>query len=285
MRKTAENIGYPDPKNDKCYLQDLLLNIKQAYANQDDLTFKIVDPKEKGFTVKVGGLFAYVYYRHFGWSYPSMEFWKNVSKYLVGNFFRGKIHKVKESPILIQIDAKGQIFKKPNLQKYKVYKGVIAQKTKYGAFVDLGLHFNWKFGSLLGLIHKSALIDQIDYETWKAGEEIVTLFQGFNENGQLVLGNNRERGKWLNGEMDKFIGTIQKTTVRINENGQTEFYVLGEHKGKAPMLKEFYPDFRTAAKKYACGLKNDETIDCEIVRINKRKDNFVLKLLVDPPQD
>lgn len=286
MGKTTENIEYYlDPENDKDYLQDLLLNIKEVYANQESLTFQIVEPKEKGFTAKIGGLFAFISFNHFGWSYPTLEYWKNVSKSLAGSYFTGKIHNVEENPISIQIDAKEQIFDKPNLEKYGEYRGVIAEKPKYGIFVDLGLHFNWKYGSLLGLVHKSTLLDQTDYENWNVGEQITTLYQGLNENGQIVLGDNRERGKWLNGEMDKLIGTIQKVSVVINENGKSEFYVLGEHKAGIPILKEYYPNFRTTAKKYVYGLKNGEIIDCEVVKINKRKDSFVLKLLIEKPTD
>lgn len=286
MGKTTENIEYYlDSENDKDYLQDLLLNIKKVYANQESLTFQIVEPKEKGFTAKIGGLFAFISFNHFGWSYPTLEYWKNVSNSLVGGYFTGKIHNVEENPISIQIDAKEQIFDKPNLEKYGEYRGVIVEKPKYGIFVDLGLHFNWKYGSLLGLVHKSTLLDQTDYENWNVGEQITTLYQGLNENGQLVLGDNRERGKWLNGEMDKLIGTIQKATVVINENGKSKFYVLGEHKAGIPILKTYYPHFRTTAKKYVYGLKNGEIIDCEVVKINKRKDSFVLKLLIEKPTD
>lgn len=284
MGKTTENIEYYlDPKNDKDYLQDLLLNIKKAYTNQESLTFRIVEPKEKGFTVKVGGLFAFVSFNHLGWSYPSIEFWKNVSNHLIDNFFTCKIHNVEDNPISIQIDAKEQKFRNPKLEKYAKYRGVILQKTKYGVFVDLGLHFNWKFGSLLGLVHKSTLTNKSDYDNWNAGNEIITLFQGFNENEQLVLGDSRERGKWSNGEMDELIGTTQKVSVLINENEQTEFYVLGKHKAIVPIKKEFYPNFRTTAKKYTYGLKNGEIIDCEVIKINKRKDCFILKLLIKPP--
>lgn len=286
MGKTTENIEYYlDSKNDKDYLQDLLLNIKEAYTNQESLTFRIVEPKEKGFTVKVGGLFAFVSFNHFSWSYPSIEFWKNASKYLIDKYFTGKIYNVEENPISIQIDAKEQKFGNPNLEKYVKYQGVILQKTKYGIFVDLGLHFNWKFGSLLGLIHKSTLTKKSDFDTWNVGDEITTLFQGFNENEQLVLGDNRERGKWWNGEMDKLIGTIQKVSVLINENEQTEYYVLGKHKARVPIKKEFYPNFRTTAKKYTYGLKNGEIIECEIIGINKKKDSFILKLTIEPPMN
>lgn len=286
MGQTTETIEYYiEPENDKDYLQGLLLNIKEANANQNSLTFQIVEPKEKGFIAKIGGLFAFISFNHFSWTYPTKEYWKNVSNSLVGCYFTGKIHNIEEYSISIQINAEEQIFDKPDLQNYNEYRGVIVEKPRYGLFVDLGLHFNWKFGSLLGLVHKSTLLNQSEYENWNVGEEISTLFQGFNEHGQLILGDNREYGKWLNGAMAELIGTIQKVNVVINENGKSEFYVLGAHKGVIPIIKEYYPNSRTTAKEYVYGLKNGEIIDCKVVKINKRKDSFVLKLLIEKSTD
>lgn len=277
---TEQNL---DRNNNKDYLQNLFLNIKEAHANQENLTFRIVKPKEKGFTVKVGGLYAFVSFNHMGWSYPSIEYWKNVSNSLVGRYFIGKTHMVKENPILIQIDAKEQIFDQPNLKKFNEYRGVIVQKTNYGVFIDLGLHFNWKLGSILGLIHKTNLANPTDYENWTAGEQITTFFLGLNENEKLVLGDDLERAKWVNGEMDKLIGKTEKVNVVINEYGKSEFYVLGQHKAIIPIRKNYYPNFKSAVKKYLSGLTNGEVIDCEIIKINKKRTRFVLKLIIEPP--
>ncbi len=283
MGKTAENIEYYlDPKNDKDYLKDLLFNIKEAQVKQEKLTFKIVEPKERGFTVKVGGLFAFVSFNHLPWSYPSIEFWKSISKYLVGNFFTGRIYKVGENPISILIDAKEQTFEKPNLEMYAEYRVVILQKSKYGIFVDLGVHFNWKYGSLLGLVHRSTLKNVSDYNRGNEGNEITTRFQGYNEKGDFVLGDDCERGKWLNGDMDKLIGTMQKVSVSIKENKQTEFYVQGRYKARIPLTNKYYPNFKTRARKYVYGLENGQIIDCEVIKMDKRKDCFVLKLQINP---
>ena len=85
--------------------------------------------------------------------------------------------------------------------------------------------------------------------------------------------------------MEKLIGTIQKVSVLINEDGKPDYFVLGEHKATIPVKKEFYPNFRTTAKKYTYGLKNGEIIDCEIIKINSKKNSFVLKLLIEPPMN
>jgi hypothetical protein len=71
MGITEQNIGNNHEENaDKDYLKDLFLKIKTAFEKQEDVTFRIVEPKEKGFIAKVGGLYAYISFAHFGWSYP-----------------------------------------------------------------------------------------------------------------------------------------------------------------------------------------------------------------------
>ncbi len=276
---TGNSESNHNPQNDKAYLQDLLLKIKQAYANQERVTFRVVEPKEKGLVAKVGGLFAFVSYRHMGWQYPTIEFWENAAPHLVGSYFTGNIHHLSEHPISIRIDAKHQDFGNPPLEMYGEYQGVVVKKAKYGVFIDLGVHFNWRFGSLLGLAHHSSLTNESDYHNWNGGDLVTTLFQGYNENGQFILGDDLERGKWLNGELDEWVGTTQKVTVSIDDTGWVEYYVLGIHQAKISLKKEYYSDAK-AAKKYVNGLKNGAVIDCEIVKINKRKCYFVLKAIL-----
>lgn len=281
MAKTNENIEYYlDPKNDRDYLQDLLLNIKEAYENERLITFKIVEAKENGFVVKVKGLFAYVGHKYFCWSYPTVEFWNHISATLVGNYFRGKIYSFSgDDPISIKIDATVHKFGTPHFIKAASYQGIIVRKVKYGFFVDLGVHFSWRFGSILGLIHRSNLKNEMDYENWKVGDKIRTFYYGLNKEGKSVLVNNPERAKWINGEMDALIGTIQKIKVVKNENGYLEFYVLDKYTAYFPLTKILYPDSKSAVKAYFKSLKNGDILDGEVIKINIRKGAFVLKLL------
>ncbi len=283
MGKTTEYIKRDPDSNDDDYLQRLLMNLRKAYANQESLTFRIVEGRAKGFTVKVGGLFAFVSYQHFCWTYPTVDFWHNVSNHLIGKYFRGIIYKLEENPISIQMDATQHSFEYPNFMEQARYRGVILHKTKYGIFVDIGIHFKWKFGSILGLIHKSTLVKESDYDHWREGKVIIVRFQGFNKDGHPLLMDNRDRGKWFNGEMDQLIGTKQKVNVVVNKQGQPEFYVLGKHEALIPVTKEFYPDSisRKNIKWFIYNLKDGEILNCEIVRINKRKDSFILKLLLE----
>lgn len=267
----------------KEYLNDLLEDLRFAFENNKTMTFKIVEPKEKGFLIQVGGLFGYLSFLHMPWEYKKLKYWQNVSPFLIDKVFTCKIHSLEEGKLVsIFITAKQHEFETPRLTEFKKYRGVLLEKTQFGFFVDIGLHFGWKFGSLLGLVHKSTLIDASDYENTAVGNEISVIFQGYNNKQDMILGDNRERAKWHTGALDKLIGTIQNVSVVINENGHREFYVQGKHKAKVPVTKEHYPQLKAVARTYISGLEDGDTIDCEVVRINNKRDMFVLRLLIEP---
>ena len=104
MKLTPENIDTSN--NDKPYLQDLLREVKNNFEYNRTMTFKIIEPKENGFIIKVGGLYGFIYYRQMPWKYNSIYFWHNVAEYLVGKVFSCKIRKLKKAPISIIITAR-----------------------------------------------------------------------------------------------------------------------------------------------------------------------------------
>lgn len=149
-------------------------------------------------------------------------------------------------------------------------------------FVDIGFHFNWKFGSHIGLLHKSTLINDTLFENAEPGDKIKIPFQGYNGNGQIMLGDDVARTKWFTGEMDSFIGTVQKVLVKKKLNGSREFYVQSKYKARIPVTRTYYPNNRVYVRQFLARLEEGQIIDCEVIKISKRKDLFVLKLLIDP---
>lgn len=260
------------------YLKQALQGVRQAFEQKEPISFSIIEAKEKGYSVKVNGLFAFVSFGHFAWSYPSIKFWHNASSHLVGYSFSGSIHSLKENPVGILIDAKSSSFEPAPLALNSSYRAVVLQKSKSGVFADLGVHFNWQYGSLLGLIHQSNVLDKNQWEAMQEGEIISIQFMGYNEEQQLILGDHLERAKWLNGEMAKLTGSIQEVQVSKPKQRRPTYSVLGKYPGKISMNSEFYPQAKTAVKKYLNQLQDDDCIACEVVGINKKRDGFLLKL-------
>lgn len=267
-----------EKSNEKEYLLSLADNLETAQKAQKNVRFTIKEIKEKGFSVKVGGLFAFIPFNHMPWHYNSVDYWKSISKYLIDKSFYCKIHQIKRNPISILIDGQIQQFKTIQLIEHTEYKGIIVNKAKYGLFIDIGYNFGWECGSFVGLIHKSNFKNQEDYEKAEAGDEITTFFHTYTEDGKIILGDDILQKEWLTGELNDLIGTTQKVKVTFNEENKRQFYVQDKYRASLPVTKSMYPDDKEKIKSKVEKLMNNDLIECEIVGINKKKKAFILKL-------
>lgn len=264
----------------KGYLVPLFESIENAYINQETLTFQIVEPKNNGFVIKISGLFAFIPFANFSWTYSSLEIWRNISETFIGAYFRGKVQTYDKERPSIFVDAKQQVLQVPNLGRGKYYKCVICNRKDYGAFIDLGVHFNWRYGSILGLVHKSSLHEPLDMEIWKDGDIIDVLFHGYDEKERLILGDVYSRPIPIQEKVAPIIGTIQLVNVKVDENGRYSFSVFDKFVVSIPIQKTIYPTTHRVIRSYLKDLKDGDLIYCELLKTNVKKDKLIAKLYV-----
>jgi len=255
----------------KTYLSKLIDNFEKQNIEQESHPFKITDIREKGFIVKIYGLFGFISFYHMPWKYNSNDSWKTIFPYLKGKVLFGKIFKFEKDPLSIIIDGEIPQFKKPELFENKKYKGIIVNKTNYGAFVDIGYSFKWKCGSLVGLLHKSNFENEVLFEKTNSGEIIELVFWGYNENEQLIFGKRPELKEWFTGEIERLVGEILPVNVIKSENGEVSYFVDEKYIGTLPVTKILYPDNRNHIKKAIRNLKDGDVIHCEIIKVNRTK--------------
>lgn len=131
------------------------------------------------------------------------------------------------------------------------------------------------------LFHKFAFWDIVDYDQAREGQIINTYFHGFTEDGKLMFGSLGFQGEWRTGELDAFIGTVQKVTVKINMEGEKEFFVNDTYKATLPISKAYYPKSQfDTVKDFKEGLNNGDVFEAEIFKISKAR-HFVLQLVLD----
>ncbi len=253
----------------KSYLSKLIDDIQKQSQENINLPFKITDIKEKGFIVKVGGLYGFISFNHMPWKYHNIVSWEAVFSFIKGKIFFCKIYRYTKEPVSVIIDGKTPQFKKPALEVNCKYKGVIINKTKSYLFIDIGYAFNWKCGSLLGVMHKSDFESPELFKKSETGNTIEIFFLGYNENEQLIFGNKTESKEWLNGSIDQLIGQILPVNISKTERGKTEFFVQNKYRATLSILKSIYQYDRMKIIRAKEKLKNGDVIHCEIIRINK----------------
>lgn len=271
-----EKFGIPY-KDD--WISERLNEIETHKDNFDTLPFKIIELKDSGFLTKVKGLYSYISFYHMPWKYFYTDSWIAIAPSLIGKKFFCKIHKIDKDPIAILLNGELPQFKKAELTIGEEYKGLIIKITDYGLFIDIGCHFDWKCGSLTGLLHKSQLADNEDLNIFKLGQEITTFYQELNEKGQPIFCNDREKIDWQMGKPQELVGqTLWAKVVREPDNNKIDLLVKGKYKADLTINKQDYaPKYRKKIKNAKNELTNGEIINCEVTGFNLKHKTLKVK--------
>ncbi len=271
-----------EQENEKNYLQNLLETVVRK--KKDDLSVKInvIYATKNGFTIKVCGLFGYLPFKNMPWNYRSINHWRAVSSSIVDNYFFGKIESVETEPIRIITNAEFHTFKTIELERDFIYTGIIIEKKRYGLIIEIGNHFAWKYGSIVGLIHKSFLLDIEDFNQASVGQNITTYFQEKNLKDYYFFGDIYKEQIWEKNYIETLIGTTQIATVRINEqSNKREYYLQGKFRCSFEVVKTF-PDKleRRQIRKHIRTFNEGTEIECLVLSCNHRKKVIIVQLPV-----
>jgi hypothetical protein len=271
----VQNIkGIFNNADDKEWLKNLVDDLEQKISEDKNLPFRINQIKEKGFVIKINGLYGFISFYHMPWEYDDLESWRYVFKYLQDKTFFCKIHKFEKEPLSITVNGDVPQFRKLTLSKDTEYEGVIIRKTSYGLFIDFGFHFNWQCGSFVQLIHKSN-IDKSEFSELKCGDTFRSFYEGETDE---ILATFKSENR-INSE--ELIGKMVKVEIKKNFNNQFTYMIEGKYKGTMPVSEEHYPNRKKYIRQALRNLNGGETIHCEVVNITKRNHLPQLKWIIE----
>jgi hypothetical protein len=269
------------------WISERLNEIETHRLNFDTLPFKIVDIKDNGFLTKVKGLYSYISFYHMPWKYFDTDSWIAIAPSLIGKKFFCKIHKTDKDLRAIFLNGEFPQFKKTELIIGEEYTGLIIKKSQYGLFIDIGYHFGWKCGSMVGLLHRTQLDTSISLVDIELGAEIRVIYLGLNENNQLLVSNDYTDIDWIKGIPQGLTGQI--LWVRIVRKSDEEgigFLVLGKYKSSLTINKQDYlPKYRKEIIRAKNALSDGKIINCEVSGFDDKKRILKLKWLVGIDMD
>ncbi len=278
--KNKLKISDKENKKKKDWKSERLHELEIHRLHLDTLPFKIVEVKEYGFLAKVKGIYAYISFHHMPWKYVNRDAWNHVAPTLIGKIFYSKVIKVDMERISIHLDADLPQFKQAELSIGELYRGVIINKKKYGLFIDIGYHFNWRYGSIVGLMHKSQLDVLVNFDDMEAGSTTVVIYLGENEEGKVSLTQNETDVDWALGIPQQMVG--QNVWVEVGSNEvppDRRFIVLGKYRGKIIINRILYPTGSKKMGRAKKALPEGEIITCEVLGFDEKRRVLELKWL------
>lgn len=255
------------------WIAERLNELEIHRENFDTLPFKIVELKNVGFLTKVLGLYSFVHFSNMPWRYSDNNSWGAIAPSLINKRFFCKIHEFDKDRPSIILNADLPQFQRAELFAGEEYKGLITGISDFGVFIDIGYHFDWKCGSLLGLIHKSQFADNEELSDFRLGQETTTIYQGMNEKGQPVFSNDRVKTDWQLGKPQDLVGqTIWVNVARQTDDKTVDFLAKGKYKSDLIIDKKAYPSkYRRKIIKAKKELSDGEIINCEVIGFNEKR--------------
>ena len=266
---------------DKSYLIELFDTLARIKAEDKWVNFSIQSMKKMGFSVKVGGLYAFIDFQDMPWLYRDIQKWKFISPYIIDTIFKAKIKEMSyEEKIYISIDASGARLETPVLELNEGYRCIVLQKTDTNMLVEIGNNFNWQCGSIEVLINKSTFFFQEEFNDLKEGDLFPTRFHGFDKEGRIMLGHQWIDKEWRTGELDQLIGTIQSIKIQRDAKKNLSFLYLDKYKCQLDTDAEEYGSEKNLEliEKYLKRLPDGHEILCNVINIVKGKYRIVIKL-------
>ena len=214
----VKNIAEPqtdfEPSSE--WINENLKKLEAYYWNFETVSFKIYRVKEKGFKVKVLGIYGYVNFDFMPWKYPTHDIWKSFSETLIGKVFYAKIHLLTKEMNTFLLNASIPQFKRPIIEVDEKYKGIILHSTtKRVVLVDIGIHFEWKKGSFIGIVI-DVYGDILNPNRYKIGDELKVVYSGVNDHNMnfFTLPAPKLRVKEVIKPMKKVV-TMQKPKKQV----------------------------------------------------------------------
>lgn len=251
----------------KDFLPRLIEQLEDLIEQDINLPFHIKEIKDNGFLINVKGLLAFLSFGYMPWKYREKNYWTAVFKSIKGKQFYGKVYHFEKDPLFIIFNAQIPQFKMVELSIGETYKGIVIKKYKHSILIDIGHHFSWKCGSIIGMLLKSNFSIQQRMSTINVGDEIETTFWGFNDKGQNMFCNNVYEMNWCDKNPNHLLGKIVKAKI-VEKAKPIELFVDKTFKGILQNLDESFPSNMPGEnKRLKKSLKKGDMISCEIIKI------------------
>jgi len=284
LNDELNEIGILDKDEKDEWLEHQIETLENCIRENKSVAFKIKNICEKGFVVNVNGLNAFIHFDHMPWYYSS-DYWKAIQQQLKGKIFFGNIFQFSKESLPLSIIINGEIpqFKKAALTLGEKYTGIIIKKLVNAVLVEIGYHFEWNCGSIVGLLSYKQFENIKSFKNCNKGDIIQVIFCGYNNEGKIYFSQQIDYFDWKNNIPQALLEQIVSVQiVRNTDNNEISYLVNGKYKGSVNYKKSNYSLVqRKIIKERVNNYKHSDIIQCKVIRCNDIKRVLILKWNLD----
>lgn len=217
--ETADALGNYESK--KIELEDP--DTSDKFNRPQRHLFKLIAADEKGFRVSREGETYHTPFEKFVWNYSKTESWKVVAPELFGKSYIGRVEQIVKSGVYIT-SRKTHLLNPIPLVPNTKYKAIICMINTTDIFGDVGVHFDWVYGSMLVRLSQHKNFNDEDRNKLAVGKTIEVVYQSKNTVISRIANNNFYTKYYINEEKRKSKLLDYNDLWQLNENK----YIVGE---------------------------------------------------------
>ncbi|MEI8202819.1 MAG: hypothetical protein WCH34_07395 [Bacteroidota bacterium] len=237
--------------------------IRNENSNRIPIPFYFEKRIKTGFMVSVYGLFCFVPFRYTPWEYYDNEFWDIVFDKLKTKVFYGLVLKQDDALLTFSLNSRIPQFKKAFFDPNADYSGIVLEVKSNLLKVELGYHFNWECGSIIGTYYKDYNMPERLIKLFSKGDIIVCSYKSKTEKGVLL----KKASKFLIKEPEDQISLIGKTVdaLVLKTGNIPKVLILNSYTAKIQLTRGAYSNaifhyFEDEIRK----LRKGDTMRCKI---------------------
>lgn len=258
-------------------------DLQKVYENQTNIPFKVIGINEKGFVARIYGFKAFVSFQHMPFYYENYQAWEFLFPLFKEILFFAKIHAIIGEGECYLLDANISQFKTIELNHKTSYKGIIIQKTPSYCLIEMGASFNWKYGSIKGLLPNSKLDQIIYFKGLNIGDPVSVYVYDKHPKGDYLVQGALSSRDWETASIWEMLD--KKTIAIVTFHGKKKVFIVeGKYKGEIITDKKKYKNsvfLRHAVKGMVDRLKEGDEIPVQVIRINENLQTLELRWIID----
>ena len=258
--KWLESNSEPEPPvemtQEEVY-EMLFQALEKAQAENRNVHFRLYKYLDTNLLVKANGLFAYLPFELAPWHYPHSEYWKYVVPTAMGARFRCKVLETSretEPHFSIRVDASNSIVHQAELTEGAEYQGLVLDTMDNRFLVDIGLHFRWKYGGMIGYMPFPQTIET----DLNPGNKIKVKYIGKND-------RDLQFAPMEDVDFTSYIGRTVWVQACRSEGTAPYFMVEGKYRAEMPVTRTIYPEKKRKMQRLKGQWLNGDIINCEVI--------------------
>ncbi|MDR0541550.1 MAG: hypothetical protein LBH19_04980 [Dysgonamonadaceae bacterium] len=235
----------------------LFQELETAQKENKNVYFRLYKYLDTDLIVKANGLFAHLPFDLTPWHYPHSHYWKYVIPTAMGGRYRCKVVETSREAnphFSIHVDATVHELHEAELVENAEYKGIVLEIFDDRLLVDIGLHFRWKYGALMGYMPISKNVDL----TIEAGEKIKVKYTGKDE-------RYLQFAPMEDVDFASYIGNAVWVQVCKAEGTAPYYMVEGKYRAEMPVTRTVYPEKKRKMQRLKGQWQNGDIVNCEVI--------------------